>query len=161
MTRHSDFPKLVEAFFTERLLRQRKASPETIAGYRDAFRLLLRFAARRLKKEPSKLALKAAIPGEAIWIGISAVAPAMGKTGRGTWVTFTGEARSDGQSDMSFEALSGESRPNLSAARVRAAQMDREITTFRQSKGLSGAADKRWRKPHGPPRMFTKHTGER
>ena len=58
MTRHSDFPKLVEAFFTERLLRQRKASPETIAGYRDAFRLLLRFAARRLKKEPSKLALK-------------------------------------------------------------------------------------------------------
>ena len=58
MTRHSDFPKLVEAFFTERLLRQRKASPETVAGYRDAFRLLLRFAARRLKKEPSKLALK-------------------------------------------------------------------------------------------------------
>ncbi len=58
MTRHSDFPKLVEAFFTERLLQQRKASPETIAGYRDAFRLLLRFAARRLKKEPSKLALK-------------------------------------------------------------------------------------------------------
>jgi site-specific recombinase XerD len=58
MTRHSDFPRLVEAFFTERLLRQRKASPETVAGYRDAFRLLLRFAARRLKKEPSKLALK-------------------------------------------------------------------------------------------------------
>jgi site-specific recombinase XerD len=58
MTRHSDFPKLVEAFFTERLLQQRRASPETIAGYRDAFRLLLRFAARRLKKEPSKLALK-------------------------------------------------------------------------------------------------------
>ena len=58
MTRHRDFPRLVEAFFTERLLRQRKASPETVAGYRDAFRLLLRFAARRLKKEPSKLALK-------------------------------------------------------------------------------------------------------
>jgi integrase/recombinase XerD len=58
MTRHSDFPELVQAFFTERLLRQRKASPETVAGYRDAFRLLLSFAARRLKKEPSKLALK-------------------------------------------------------------------------------------------------------
>ncbi|NLF70578.1 MAG: tyrosine-type recombinase/integrase [Candidatus Anammoximicrobium sp.] len=58
MTRHSDFPELVEAFFTERLLRQRKVSPETVAGYRDAFRLLLRFATRRLKKEPSKLALK-------------------------------------------------------------------------------------------------------
>ena len=58
MTTHTDFPELVQAFFTERLLRQRKASPETVAGYRDAFRLLLRFATRRLKKEPSKLALK-------------------------------------------------------------------------------------------------------
>lgn len=58
MTRHSEFPELVQAFFTERLLRQRKASPETVAGYRDAFRLLLRFAARCLKKEPSKLVLK-------------------------------------------------------------------------------------------------------
>ncbi|MDD4892114.1 MAG: tyrosine-type recombinase/integrase [Phycisphaerae bacterium] len=58
MTRHSDFPELVQAFFTDRLLRQRQASPETIAGYRDAFRLLLRFAAKRLKKEPSKLTLE-------------------------------------------------------------------------------------------------------
>ena len=58
MTTRTDFPELVQAFFTERLLRQRKASPETVAGYRDAFRLLLRFATRRLKKEPSKLALK-------------------------------------------------------------------------------------------------------
>jgi integrase/recombinase XerD len=57
MTTHTDFPELVQAFFTERLLRQRKASPETVAGYRDAFRLLLRFAAQRLKKEPSKLTL--------------------------------------------------------------------------------------------------------
>lgn len=58
MTMHTDFPELVQAFFTERLLRQRKASPETVAGYRDAFRLFVRFAARRLKKEPSTLALK-------------------------------------------------------------------------------------------------------
>lgn len=58
MTTHTDFPELLQAFFTERLLRQRKASSETVAGYRDAFRLLLRFAAKRLKKEPSQLALK-------------------------------------------------------------------------------------------------------
>lgn len=58
MTTHANFPELVQAFFTERLLRQRRASPETVAGYRDSFRLLLRFAAKRLKKEPSKLALE-------------------------------------------------------------------------------------------------------
>src|SRR5206468_11423009 len=49
---------LVQAFFTDRLLRQRRASPHTVAGYRDTFRLLLRFAARRLGKAPSKLSLK-------------------------------------------------------------------------------------------------------
>ena len=58
MTTHPNFSELVQAFFTERLLRQRKASPETIAGYRDSFRLFLRFAEKRLKKEPSKLVLK-------------------------------------------------------------------------------------------------------
>ena len=58
MTTHPNFSKLVQAFFTERLLRQRKASSETIAGYRDSFRLFLRFAAKRLKKEPSKLSLE-------------------------------------------------------------------------------------------------------
>jgi len=53
----SNFPGLVQAFFTDRLLRQRNASPHTVAGYRDTFRLLLHFAAQRLKKAPSKLAL--------------------------------------------------------------------------------------------------------
>jgi site-specific recombinase XerD len=48
---------LLEAFFTERLLRQRRASPHTIAAYRDTFRLLLRFAQTRLKKTPSQLLL--------------------------------------------------------------------------------------------------------
>lgn len=46
---------LLEAFFTERLRRQRQASPHTIATYRDAFRLLLPFAAKRLGKAPSDL----------------------------------------------------------------------------------------------------------
>lgn len=48
---------LLEAFFTERLLRQRRASPHTVAAYRDTFRLLLRYAQGRLGKAPSVLPL--------------------------------------------------------------------------------------------------------
>jgi integrase/recombinase XerD len=48
---------LLEAFFSERLQRQRRASPHTIAAYRDAFRLLLSFAEKRLAKAPSCLLL--------------------------------------------------------------------------------------------------------
>jgi len=55
---NSSFSGLVQAFFTDRLLRQRRASPHTVAGYRDTFRLLLRLAARRLGKAPSKLSLE-------------------------------------------------------------------------------------------------------
>ena len=44
----ASFPSLLQGFFTERLLRQRQASSHTIAGYRDTFRLLLRFAADQL-----------------------------------------------------------------------------------------------------------------
>ena len=36
---HADLPSLLQSFFTDRLLRQRQASPHTIAGYRDSFRL--------------------------------------------------------------------------------------------------------------------------
>lgn len=48
---------LLEAFFTERLQKQRQASPHTIAAYRDTFRLLLRFAQKQLGREPSDLLL--------------------------------------------------------------------------------------------------------
>jgi site-specific recombinase XerD len=48
---------LLEAFFTQRLLQQRNASPHTIAAYRDAFRLVLAFAEARLHKPPSELLL--------------------------------------------------------------------------------------------------------
>ena len=48
----------LEAFFTERLYRQRQASPHTIASYRDTFRLLLRFAEERTGKAPSQLDLR-------------------------------------------------------------------------------------------------------
>ena len=53
-----DLARLLETFFTDRLMRQRQASPHTIAGYRDTFRLLLCFARQRLHKEPSVLELE-------------------------------------------------------------------------------------------------------
>ena len=49
---------LLQRFFTDRLLGQLGASPHTVASYRDAFRLLLHFAAERLKRTPSQLCLK-------------------------------------------------------------------------------------------------------
>lgn len=51
-------PSLLQSFFTDRLLRQRRASPHTIAGYRDSFRLLLHFAKERLGKAPSNVTLE-------------------------------------------------------------------------------------------------------
>lgn len=47
----------LQAFFTDRLISQRQASPHTITGYRDTFRLLLRFAAQQTGKQPSELDL--------------------------------------------------------------------------------------------------------
>lgn len=51
------FGGLLERFFSARLLAQRRASPHTIASYRDCFRMLLRFARDHLGKAPSQLAL--------------------------------------------------------------------------------------------------------
>jgi integrase/recombinase XerD len=45
----------LQAFFTDRLARQRQASPETVAAYRDGLRLLVSFASRQVHKEPSQL----------------------------------------------------------------------------------------------------------
>lgn len=45
----------LQAFFTERLITQRNASPQTIAAYRDTFRLLLCFAHRQSGKQPFRL----------------------------------------------------------------------------------------------------------
>ena len=47
----------LQAFFADRLVRQRGASPHTIAAYRDTMRLLLAFAQQRLSKQPSSLEL--------------------------------------------------------------------------------------------------------
>ena len=48
---------LIERYFTERLMRQRNVSVNTIASYRDTFRLLFTFAQARLRKTPSALTL--------------------------------------------------------------------------------------------------------
>lgn len=58
MKKPTDFPALLESFFTQRLIAQRRASPHTIVSYRDTFRLLLRFAQQRLHKPPSQIAMQ-------------------------------------------------------------------------------------------------------
>ena len=55
---NNHLPGLIEAFFTDRLMRQRQASPNTIASYRDSFCLLFKFAKQRLNKEPSDLSIE-------------------------------------------------------------------------------------------------------
>ena len=47
----------LEAFFTQRLVAQRRCSPHTIAAYRDAFRLLLGFVLERSGTTPARLDL--------------------------------------------------------------------------------------------------------
>jgi site-specific recombinase XerD len=49
---------LLEGFFTRRLLAQRRASPHTVASYRDSFRLLLKFAEKQLGRAPAELTLE-------------------------------------------------------------------------------------------------------
>ena len=51
-------PALIQRFFTDRLCVQMEASRHTIAGYRDTFRLLLRFASVRHGKPLVKLSVE-------------------------------------------------------------------------------------------------------
>jgi integrase/recombinase XerD len=53
----SSLAPTLEAYFTERLVHQRQASPNTIAAYRDAWRLLLVFVQQRIGTEPCQLDL--------------------------------------------------------------------------------------------------------
>ncbi|HYB29243.1 MAG TPA: tyrosine-type recombinase/integrase [Solirubrobacteraceae bacterium] len=48
----------IQGFFSDRLLRERNASPHTIGSYRDTLRLLLSFASQRTGKQPTKLTLE-------------------------------------------------------------------------------------------------------
>jgi site-specific recombinase XerD len=49
------FPALLQKFFTQRLMQQKHVSAHTIKSYRDTFRLLLRFAQKRLRTSPDRL----------------------------------------------------------------------------------------------------------
>ena len=51
----SSLAPLLQAFFTDRLMTQRRASPHTIAAYRDAFRLLLDYVTVQTGTTPSAL----------------------------------------------------------------------------------------------------------
>jgi integrase/recombinase XerD len=51
--------ELLQSFFTDYLVGQRRLSPQTIASYRDTFRLLLRFAHRETGVEPASLGISA------------------------------------------------------------------------------------------------------
>jgi site-specific recombinase XerD len=48
---------ILQGFFTDRLARQKKASPNTVAAYRDTCKLLLAFAQDKTGKPPSRLSL--------------------------------------------------------------------------------------------------------
>ena len=48
----------LEAFFSRRLIGQRRASPHTISAYRDSFRLLLAYADQQTSKPPATLGLE-------------------------------------------------------------------------------------------------------
>jgi len=58
MNAQTPFPALLQAFFTDRLIRQKQASPETVASYRDTFCLLFKFAQDHLNKAPSNLGIE-------------------------------------------------------------------------------------------------------
>lgn len=58
MNTPADLAPLLESFFTQRLIAQRRVSPHTINSYRDTFRLLLKYAEKQLGRPPSKLTLE-------------------------------------------------------------------------------------------------------
>jgi integrase/recombinase XerD len=58
MSANTAFPSLLERFFTERLMQQKRTSGHTLASYRDTFCLLLRYAEKMVHKAPCRLALE-------------------------------------------------------------------------------------------------------
>jgi len=55
MSRDALIAPHVQAFFAEHLCQHKRVSPQTIASYRDTFRLLLNFVKEATGKEPSTL----------------------------------------------------------------------------------------------------------
>ena len=54
----STLASILEGFFIERLMNQKRVSKETVLAYRDTFRLLLKYAQCKLGKMPAKLLLE-------------------------------------------------------------------------------------------------------
>ena len=54
---HNDLAPLLQGFFTDKLMRQRQASPHTIAAYRDTFKLLLQLRQPAHRRRPAQLGL--------------------------------------------------------------------------------------------------------
>ena len=57
MRRLDSFPQLLHAYFYDWMAHQRNASRHTVLSYRDAWRLFLRFVAKRGQKEVAKIIL--------------------------------------------------------------------------------------------------------
>lgn len=57
LTTPTEFGALLQRFFAERLVQQQNVSSQTVAAYRDTFRLLLNYAGRATGKSPATLAL--------------------------------------------------------------------------------------------------------
>ena len=53
----TDLAPILQGFFTDRLARQKNASPHTVAAYRDTFRILLAFTREQTGKAPNMLSL--------------------------------------------------------------------------------------------------------
>ena len=51
----SPLAPILQGFFTDKLIRQRRTGPNTLAAYRDTCRLLIEFASRTTGVEPSAL----------------------------------------------------------------------------------------------------------
>ena len=56
-TPQTHFAKLVQEFFLDRLIRQRNSSPQTVAAYRDCFRLLFESTQEHRNKPTERLVL--------------------------------------------------------------------------------------------------------
>lgn len=58
MTTPASFGTLLQAFFTEYLLGYKRASLQTVAAYRDTFRLLLQFLSKMRSRQPAQLSFE-------------------------------------------------------------------------------------------------------
>jgi site-specific recombinase XerD len=58
MNTSGDLSASLEAFFTDRLMHERRVSQHTVSSYRDSFRMLLEYARAMLKKPPSALQIE-------------------------------------------------------------------------------------------------------